>query len=773
LPAPAGAKLNWLAYSEDDAWLIAARKDGTAFAFDIATGLTLHSSELHQDFELYSAAISHRDRTVLLSGEGGVAVWRLPNAGLEGVEAARLIANPTRSEPASIYWSAAALQAGLLATADMNGEVRLWRLPRDTTLPVTSPQLLSAHLYFDGEHVVDTAYDKLRVATVSGKTATPWIVLPQPIAYAQLADNSRSLIAVSGNDMYVFDAATMKTRHAPIKLLSTPQHFALSQDGATAVLTFAHNDKSGFHEWLRVFDLHNGGQQIGEASVSSPLRDLEISPGKRRVLAIGSANGSVDVFDLPTLSTSTTYPNNPSRPVLWASFTRDCNELWMVTRDIDDGRGNDAEILRWDLTSQKIVEKRSVPGLWPVGITTIGGTPLLATKDRLLLDPGAGNEHTSPRQHGGEATTVFALSHDGRLVANSYGRYIQIYDATNLEPVGPPLTTNMRSLDSADSLAFSPDDHSLLGLAAGSRQFIVWPVAADDRDIADLNRDKAMLAPAPRGLRILQIADDEQRAALRARDPGRRRQEDRPQTAAVKMIDDMPVPARSTDVSPLQLDLGDYYNIAPDSIRSIVDTNLPVAGGMPFGKVTLDDVQYDIRGGLELRYASRVKSSVGLQSKVPGIPVPPVAVAALHVLVDALGPSPVSSEIDYAYVRLHYRDGTDALLPLRTQREVPGWTNHDRPVPIGWVMSDVLPRQGIHQQTVISNPRLPNPHPERIITSIDLEAGDRQWNEPIFFAITVEPVIPVANSEMNAVGKDSTRAAAKGSQPQRHVESVN
>ena len=753
LPAPAGASLTWLAYSEDDAWLVAARKDGTAYAFDVASGRTLHSSEIHEDFELRAAAISHADRTVLLSGEGDAAIWRLPNPGLEGVEATRIIANPTRSESAAIYWSGVALQAGLLVTADMNGEVRLWRLPRDSTLPVQAPTNFAEIPSFDGEHVVDIAFNRLRVATVSGKPATVWVELPQPIGFAQLVDDARTLVATSGNRMYVFDATTMKPRYAPVELVGNPQRLAVDSKGTVAILSFGHNTSAGFEEQLRSFDLARSGTQIGETSVVGPLRQLDFSPDAKRVVTTGTARGSIDVFDSHTLETIGKYPNNSSRPVLWSAFTGDGTQLWMVTRDVDSASGRDTELIRWNLASQAVVEKRRVPGIPPIGVTTIGDTPLLAAIDRLLLDPGTEHEKSSPRLYGGEPTTVFAFSHDHRLIAHAYGRYAQIYDAATLEPIGPPLATNMRSLDDLSTLAFSPDDRSLIGLLTMSRHLLIWRVAADERATTEVRRDADLLASTPRGMRVLQIADVAQRARLRERDPGRRIAEERPQTAAARMIDGFPLPARAVNLSPLLLDLTDFYNIAPDSIRHFVESDLPVATALPWGNPRLDGIDFDVRGALELRYSA---AGDGVPQKVTGIRVPPVPIAALHVLMYAPSETPVSTEVDYAYVHLHYRDGSDAVLPIRTQREVPGWTQRDRPVPIGWAEDLELTRLGLQREKFDSNPRLSNPHPERIIASIDLETGHRRGSQPIFFAVTAEPVIASDNSRIDTEAAHTT-----------------
>jgi len=203
--------------------------------------------------------------------------------------------------------------------------------------------------------------------------------------------------------------------------------------------------------------------------------------------------------------------------------------------------------------------------------------------------------------------------------------------------------------------------------------------------------------------------------------------------------------------------------MTPDGQYNMIETVLPGTGAIPFGVVRLDGVDYDLRGRLELRSGSGgstgSQQEVRMEPQAKGIPVPPVPIAALHILLYAPLPTPQSAERIYASVRLHYRDGSQALLPIRTQREVPGWTDHDRPVPVGWVQGNHLRFIGEWHQELISDPRLPNPHPEKLIATLDLETNSNYWSVPVFLAITAEPfekpkggsVIAAPNSGSNMV----------------------
>jgi hypothetical protein len=277
-------------------------------------------------------------------------------------------------------------------------------------------------------------------------------------------------------------------------------------------------------------------------------------------------------------------------------------------------------------------------------------------------------------------------------------------------------------------------------------------LAADDRPATELRADFELLAPHAAGPRVLRIAEWDERANLRRQDPGWPLPEARRQFPVERLIGGEPLPARDRQASPLLLDLGASYNMAPSSMHSLMNSVLPTIALMPLGVARIDGVDYDLRGAIELRDKSGgttgSRYAMALGQKATGIRAPPTAIAALHVLLYAPEAVRTDQERIYANLRVHYRDGSEALLPMRTQRELPGWTDHDRPVPVGWIAGDALRMIGVERQQLISNPRLANPYPERLIATIDLETADTGWSTPVFFAVTAEPVIPDDNGRI-------------------------
>jgi WD40 repeat protein len=765
LPTPLGLEVKWMAFSEDDAWLAAVRRDGAAFAFDVASGDPLNAGQMQQEFDARQVAISHRERLLVASGFGETALWRLRKPGPTGGEAMRLISRPTRSPHALTHAVGASLQTGLLVTTDMGGEVRLWRLPHTPDWPAFMPRAhitIPGSLYFDGEHLPDVAWNKVRIVSTRGAAPTPWAELPQPLGYAELLDGGRTLLATAGPAMYVFDAATMKPRYPAVPLPANPLRMVASADGSLAVFAFGKNGSQGFEEQLQAYDLESGQLRPGGAVVNGPLRQFELSPDAARLLTTGSPHGATEVFASATLKRLGGYPHNPERPVVWASFTPGSERLWLLKRNVDDDTADDAgaDLIAWDPVTNVTQEKRFIPGVFAVGLTAATGRPILATREQGLLDPDAAATHVGPGTIRDEATTLFAVSHDGRLLANVFGRDVQLYDAATLAAVGPPLRSYIGASDFTRQLAFSPDDSTLF---ARKQKGLLWPVRADTRPLAEIRRDAELLSPEAGGQRVLQMPSVEQSKRLRDRDVGALPDSDaRPMPPVARIIADVPVPARDSGASPLLLDLTSAYTAAAEAGRNMLASVMPGVSKLPWGIARLDGVDYDVRGIVELRQGSGHAMAGDLQRRAPGIQVPKVPIAAFHVLIVAAFESAEPDERDYASIRLHYVDGSSAVLSIRTQRDVGGNTENDKPVPIAFASGDHLTFIGILKQTLINNPRLPNPHPERLIATLDLETASGKWAEPVFLAITAEPVIAAGNSATNEEKAQANRDPPRG-----------
>jgi hypothetical protein len=89
----------------------------------------------------------------------------------------------------------------------------------------------------------------------------------------------------------------------------------------------------------------------------------------------------------------------------------------------------------------------------------------------------------------------------------------------------------------------------------------------------------------------------------------------------------------------------------------------------------------------------------------------------------------------YAFVELDYADGSHERTAIVYQRDVmEAWSgdpagNRAR---VAWRAHDVVFR--------LFHVRCANPHPERLVRSIAIEASEERFSGPSIFAITAEPV---------------------------------
>jgi WD40 repeat protein len=753
VPTSTGREVTWVAFSEDDAWLAAVRWDGAAYAFDVATGESLNAGQMQHDFELRRVAINHRERLLIASGLGKSGLWRLAPPGPNGGPAMRIATSPMRAAAAGPFSLDFCASNGLLITAETDGEVRLWRAPVSPVLDAAPARLLPGMLEYDGRHVVDVAYNKLRVTVPATGESTPWIELPQPVSFAELIDGGRTLIAASGTQLTIFDRATMQPRYAPIELGNSPMRLVASAGSNTAVLSFPEKALTGFAERLESFDLRNGRRQAEPVVVTGPLRQFELSPDGARLLATGSAQTPTLVFDARTLHRIGAYAHSPTTPVMWASFARGTDALFLVTRS-DDPRSLKGRVITWNPAGGETQSTHEIDRTSPIGVIVTANKTFVAGRELDVLDPGLPDErHISPPTRD-PATAVLAISHAGRLVAHAFRYGVQLYDADSGTAVGPLLSADLiPMIDVIAQIAFAPGDDQLLARTLHGA-WIIWSIPIDTRAVVSLQQDAALLNAAA-GQPLLQ----DKTLAWSPRDPGAWRAAGaRPHPPAAGYVDGRStpegnqtanpaleaIPARTQPTSPLLLDLTTMYNFAPDSVGDTMHALVPSLNLFPLGTVRIEGIDYDARGAVQL--TDKTSQRFGFSNKMTGLSAPATPIAAFHVLMLAGRFFAEPDGHEQMRMRVHYRDGSSADVAMRSGHELPGDPDEEGPVPFGWVWGDQMRLIGDERQHLLSNPRLPNPHPDRLVATIDIENASDAASAPTLFAITAEPVIAPRDS---------------------------
>jgi hypothetical protein len=761
LPSALGARVNWLAFSADERWLAAAGADGSVQAFEVESGLALSSGLMQHAFAIERVGIDRAQRLLVAAGQDQVALWRLPAPGPTASAPQRLPAGPLAQPAAGLYAQAWSLSAGLLAAAGRDGEVRIWRLPEPSQQPAQAARLAAERLVFDGRRLIDLEWNWLRVFDLDTGRGGEWRELEQPPVFAELLGGGERLLLVLGSELRILDSSRLRPVNARLALPATPLHLEVDAAGRRAVLAFPTTHAGGFGVTLRQIDLVAARFLPGEATMAGPLRLLRLSPGQDRVLAVGDVDGATLVLEAQDLVPVARFPHGPELPVLWADWDEGGEDIWLVLRAQDEGLAEADSLVRWSPRDDEWIKDYPLPNVRPFALATFGERRFVVGWKQSAMDPGRPAARAWPHRGGlGHPTSAIALTPDRSLLAHAYGQAVQLYDPASRQPLGEPLRAALASDVLLSRLAFSPDGRRLLARDTRGGQHL-WQVAPER-------------APADRLARLALGGDDDTGAGRRPlserlspREPGVR-----PLPACERLIDGVPLPARPSAASPLQLDLSAQFNLAPDSRRS-GDTNVfGSMRGLPAGLLRLGEVDFDLRGAIQLN-SGDAGSSVGdwtyyAPRHARGIAVPDLALAAIHVLMAAPLFDPIDEERDYARVRLHYRDGSQAVLSLRTLRDVPGNGGADGAVRFAWADFEPHRLRGYARPLALVAPRLENPWPDRRLRALDLESvepelsagpGSRRLvSAPVFFALSLEPVIDAASGVSYPVVQASSGA---------------
>src|SRR5690606_27217897 len=222
LPSARGLNVSWLAFSDDGAWLASGGMDGRVHVFDVASGDALASHTMDPDFPTRRLALDRARRLLLVAGEGRVALWRLTIArGPRAASPIRIALAPASHAQAGPYAIDWAPRTGLLASAGLDGQVRLWRLPQSPTLATRQAPQLPERLHFDGQRQVDVEWNRVRITDLHGVPASPVLELPQPPGFAELI--GREVLALTvGPQLQLRDARSLRLRAPPIELPASP-----------------------------------------------------------------------------------------------------------------------------------------------------------------------------------------------------------------------------------------------------------------------------------------------------------------------------------------------------------------------------------------------------------------------------------------------------------------------------------------------------------------------------------------------------------------------
>ncbi|GAB3370845.1 hypothetical protein GCM10027431_18980 [Lysobacter rhizosphaerae] len=730
------ASVGWMRISRDGAWLAASYEDGHALVWDLQRRELL-SEPVPLGSGVFSVEVDNASRTLFSRDQLEAEVWRIPETPGPALRLYRRPGLPTTRYGRSNAW---APQSGLLAAGTLTGEIRVWRTHQEQPLPWLGPPQPS-ETAFDGRHVVAADGNHVRVMdALSRHAAGPRIDLPQPVGFALLLGDGRTLVASAGRALHVLDWQRGMARMAPIVLQNSPVRLLATPDGA--VLITSEIIRSGNRSRARIASYGiKDGKRLGSIELDAPLHGMRLSSDGRDLLAWHF--GELHVFDARTLvrqrSMQRFGPDQlAARRALYASNgpieVTDPDAFWgkqIMDADVDRAGG-----LVWVLLGEyelkcvryadgMMVREQKVPVGHASRVEAATKGAFVLSEDQGLLRFNASNGLRSlARSADNVEIGVLARSGDGRRLAISTGHGAMLFDAASGQWLTPPLQLIDDPQDPPLQLALDQHGETLL-VQSLARRFVVR-LASEERAPTDVVRLASLWRPVD-ALNPVSPTVAGPAAGLDPHqvDPG------------VTSMAPFPAPTRSqTTLRPSEprfVDLRPHCNFRTDGNFEFLDERI-LSRSLPRGRQTLLGHDFWIDCGVA---ASLASLNAPYPERVDDIAIGMRRFAALDVLLTGRTTTPGFAAVPYALIELHYRDGSVAKLPIHSRSEVWAFWHDGTDLPeqplaylsqLAYTTGYVARLYAVH---------LENPHPEREVQSLALAATDYAWSSPLVLAVTL------------------------------------
>ncbi|HSD15902.1 MAG TPA: serine/threonine-protein kinase [Thermomonas sp.] len=761
------AAVRFLSFSEGGAWLAASALDGSIQAWDLATGALLSTPlQLQGNLTFFMTRPAGSEAARLLLDRGKRALfavnssravlWQLP-----GTEAPATILLQRPSYPRQMQKNATAMlpQLGLMAVGSQDGALRLWRSRERLPLPGSGPPRVSGENNFaaNARRAVIVATDRVTVLdAVSGSPVGPTLRHPEPVGFAVLTPDGGTVVTTSGARLYAHDTHSGRARFPPIALAANPNELLMSPRGDQLIVGHNGRDHDDNLEVLESYTLATG-KRSGRIGLWPPERMLGFSGDGASVLAWHVQ--VVDTLDATTLRRRgpALWPDEPPRapgkPATRPEIRTEGyfgNHQWVDAMVLaDDGRSG------WMLSAgkQNILQPMDATRGWIAPgwqLPSVGETlqwlphgqvaVLLPEADAVKIYERDGR-HRNLLVHGTNAHAGFALSGDATRLAIAVNRGVQLFDLASGTWLTPPIRV---SSDRDEIHGLSIDAHGR-HLLLRSREQRLWALHLDTerRPLPELTRLAALLHPDDTALveayaKPLSAAD---RAMLRAQDPGPPKvQWDMASAASIKAVG-KPVVASRNDAA-RNVDLRQRCNVDLDASDQYISQELRLDRVFAPGRHRLLGIDYDIRCAvITSNDESQAGSAMRLPGRIAGIAIPQRAVATFHLLMTSGAQPRGGKAAPTATFELTYRDGSRVRLPILYRKQLWEWWtgSTEGGSRLAYLASGILDTNPSMYPPSFFEVRLANPHPEREIASVALEAVDGNRSQPVLLAITIDP----------------------------------
>ena len=755
--------VRWLAFSDDGQWLAAAGDAAGTYVWNWPQARLLAppfgGNPLRGGSSTASYVSPDRAHNRLLVGgnmEAKAAVWQIAPTpfGADRSEAAQVTARvdaygDSGSESIGVAW----LPEQGLAASVSDRKIRLERMPVPAFKDVQGAPVAPGMLRFDGQRLVAVSGHSVQlVDALSQAPLGAAFEFTQPPAFAELTPDGSALVVASGRLLHVIDVASHRARFAPIELTNSPQRVEIGPDSRRIVTTWLSRDESeGARETAEIWDSADGHRVAGPTPLPGPLFSLRFSDDgaqllawNRDELALRDAQTLAPVVaGLGDLHMPSKFKNEAHEHLLAAAFDG-AGGIWTSTQRYASVAPPDpTSVYQWLHYPRGTAQASPVAG-WDrvdnfVALPRSHATLVVPDQTPWTVLDADGTRHVLPMNIDDSPRMEVAVSRDGRWLAGIGRDGVILADLEQLARVAI-LRTALQRPDFVTQVAFSPDGNRLLARTLRNR-YIVWNLDPDLRPVAAIARELD-LREVPQSVVAGDSHDPDasERATLRAADPGPPPQPSLSAPLSARTLPGGAIAPRDPATPAELLDLTPYYNFGLGETCRTSELAGDFAW-LPQGVRRLFGVDYDIRGGIDLWGTGAPRDAADFAAaRSVTLPLGQRRLAAVDALMLLYLPAP-EPEDAIATVRFAYADGTQDSQPVRRKQDVEGFIKQNRLgveaqlAAIGHDARTDLLRNGAPVRAYAVH--VPDPHPERPVTTITIAAIDGV--SEVLFAVTIEP----------------------------------
>jgi len=743
LPNTPVGRVWMLRYSANGDWLAAGASDGSARVWDTVSRSPI-VAPIHTTEDKLLGVLPEPEAGLLItvnSGSNSLRMWRLPSlprpdANIRAREFPSQLAHGSVVARGAVAF---ARESQTFASISVDGELRIWHMPPTPVLHSLAPPQQSDALYFDGEHIVAVGANEVQMkSALSGESLGASIHLDQPVGFAVLSADSTALLTSHGRALNLWDWQRGTRLMPTVMLTNTPRMLALAKDTSYAAVSWSDSRAGKAAESIELVDLRKGSIVARTTNQDGILFGLRFDGDTNDLLAWSFSR--LYVYSPGTLAVH--YPpvvrGDPPGRIVDAVGSRQAGGIF-VSFAHDDG--NKRELCLFDRESGSFAKCEHQ---LRAGEISAAAARVYTHDD--VRDHSLQSLFSLPATNPAEWThgPVVARA-DSAMIAIGTRSGVLVVDGHDGHPIAPELAVPLDTVDAVSQIAWGPPESAAILARTERGRWLHWRLPSAAQRVEEIRDQGAALGVnnVPNWGGNTSGSSNVTAPNQDTSDPARTP----PLLATVRVTStartgNEQILPRARDTDARLLDLTPFYTTSLGGWRPVddFDADSSAFAEMPQGVIRIQGIDYDLRGQIALCRPDWA-CSASLPHAVRGIPATLPHPQAAHLLLT--GANWILRDWPDGYVRFHYTDGSNERAALLRGHDLGGFwggciPDDSHTQPVWWFGGTSGDTYNSLVTTCIYHARIANPHPERVLASLDFEVSHYFSSAFSIFAATLE-----------------------------------